>query len=242
MNGHCYAATVIHSTFISTTILSVVVASAGVASAKDKPSDHAKAVGRVGVSWFGVSEIALGVDGAVAVAPALGIRYWITEAVGIDAGIGLGWSTTSSENEFAGETTTDDGPSTLALLFHVGVPLALYHDSHYTFILVPEVNVGYANSSLTDDETNVENSQNGLRLDVGSRLGAEIHFGFIGVPSLSLEASVGVFLQHVNVSAERQEGDVRLSRLSQSRTSVATTVTNDPWDIFRTSVSARYYF
>jgi len=76
-----------------------------------------------------------------------------------------------------------------------------------------------------------------LRVDVGARAGFELFFGFIGIPELSLNATVGAQFSMRKVSTDS-------SGLTISDTSLgfSTTVQNNPWDIFAGNVAARYYF
>lgn len=213
-------------------------------------SDHARMVGRPALSWFGVSEIAVG-DGGTVLAPALGVRYWVSEELGIDAGLGVSVASTSGSRTSQEMETNIEGPTTFGLLFHLGVPLALFHDKHYAFLIIPEANFGLAEIDLDSDEDSEfpsSSTQSGIRFDIGARAGAEIHFGFIGIPQLSLEASIGVFLQYVETSNKDSatfpgpSPTTQVSEVTNSSVRFSTTVTNDPWDIFRTSVAARYYF
>lgn len=216
---------------------------AGVARADEPATDHARVVGSVGIGWFGVSEIPLGQLDQSVVAPALGVRWWLTERVGLDLGLGLSIvSQVGSATVDGTVTIDDDGPFTLGVLGHVGVPIALYQGRHYTLLVVPELNVGVASLSSTNDRADdsqlpLETEQTGLRVDAGGRAGAEIHFGFIGLPELALEASVGLFFSHEATSLS-SGGSSR----EATRTQLVTTSFNDPWDFFRSAVAARYYF
>ena len=159
-------------------------------------SDHDSVVGRLAVGYLGRHTIEIGAVGATANAavdtPVIGIRYWLSDMLGIDAGIGFGINSSSADN---GMTDTD-GPSTKVFLLHGGVPLSLASAGHFSFQVVPELNVGFASTSqdVPAGMTTVEQSFGGFHLDVGARAGAEIHFGFINVPQLSLQGGVGVRL------------------------------------------------
>jgi hypothetical protein len=79
----------------------------------------------------------------------------------------------------------------------------------------------------------------GLRIDAGARAGAEVHFGFMGMPELSLEGSVGVIYSRQTATAE-----VGKQRVTDTNTMLTTSSFNNPWDIFKGigTVAARYYF
>jgi hypothetical protein len=209
-------------------------------------NDHAQVIGRIGVGWFGVSnipvEFSLDPDdpAGVIAAPVIGVRYWTSDFLGIDAGIGIGLTGSGVSSEVGGTTMDMDGPSTFGLLLHAGLPMALKSGRHYAFIAVPEINVGFASISrevMTAPGMTTEISNSGFRFDLGVRAGAEVQFGFIGIPELALDASVGIYL--TQLQASESQGD---NSTSISQTQLSTTSLNNPWDFFRTAVAARYYF
>jgi hypothetical protein len=194
-------------------------------------SDHEAVVGRLAVGYLGRAGVGIGDE--VVPAPVVGVRYWLSDMLGIDAGIGFGLGSSSSENA-AGMSV--DGPSTHAFVIHGGVPLSLASAGHFSFQIVPELNLGFAGSS--EGEGMAETSASAFHLDVGARAGAEIHFGFMDVPQLSLQGGVGVRLQMNSTSAEVGGMDAG----STSSTSIGTTVNGNPWDIFTGNIAALYYF
>ncbi len=212
------------------------------AAAEPELTDHAKVIDRIGVGWFGVSNIVTGVDGTTIVAPTLGARIWLDEGMGVDVGVGLAFFTTGGEESTGMATMSIDGVNTFGILAHAGLPIALYASDHYTFLAIPEANFGFGR--IKDEITTggfptdpVERTQTGVRLEVGARLGAEIQFGFIGVPELALEASVGARFSHERVRRAVGETSVRFTN-----SGIQTLSVNDPWDFFRSTVAARYYF
>jgi hypothetical protein len=210
---------------------------AGVASAQEKVvvtengTDHDEVVGHFAVGYFGISNLPLAnlngnVGNATAalpvtsiVAPVIGARYWISPKLGIDAGVGF-----------------SDSSAGWGFAIHGGVPLALATSKHMTFELIPEATVAFAGNSTGSGNTAL--SASGFLLDIGARIGGEIQFGFIGIPQLALQASVGVFLQHQSVGASEGNGP----STSVSATSFATSVQGQPWGIFTDNISALYYF
>ncbi|HYO94392.1 MAG TPA: hypothetical protein VER33_07760 [Polyangiaceae bacterium] len=198
-------------------------------------SDHDLFVGRLAVGYLGRSSLTVGVgEGAAAVsAPVLGVRYWLDRGLGLDLGVGFGFS--------GGSVSSDPGdsvdlPSRWAVILHGGVPLALATGRHYVFEIIPEANVGLGGGSSGDDI-----SHRGFLLDVGARAGAEVHFGFIGIPELSLQASVGALLAFQSAGTTTDMGGTEVE-VSNSSRSFGTTVNNSPWNIFTSNVSAFYYF
>jgi hypothetical protein len=203
-------------------------------------SDHDRVVGHMGVTYFGVSSLLIG-SGTAAnptanqtiTAPVLGIRYWLQPKVGIDAGIGLGFQNGSTT---VGGTSTNN-PSGFGLLLHAGVPLVLAGGQHYAFEIIPEANIGFASGSYSAGNAgNV--SLSGFRLDLGARAGGEIHFGFMGVPQLSLVATVGLYIHDESWGTSPPMGGAN----GGQNLTISTSVQSNPWSIFTDNISAVYYF
>jgi hypothetical protein len=166
----------------------------------------------------------------------VGVRYWLSDFMGIDAG--LGFATTSSSSKVNDAET--DNPGQTVFILHGGVPLSLASAGHFSFQIVPELNIGFAGSTIEDPDDAgplEETSLSGFHLDLGARAGAEIHFGFIGVPQLSLQGSVGARLSYDKVSGESGDNEA-----SASTFGIGTTVGDNPWNIFTSNVAALYYF
>ena len=233
---------------VTKTVETTTVAPAKKVDADDEVSDHEKVVGHIGVGYLGFTTLPLsggnGIPTTVA-APIIGVRYWLAEKIGLDLGVGFGLTTGSSETVGGGQTTTTDAPSVFGTALHAGVPLVFAHQKHYKFLLVPELNVGFAKATFTPNVAPGQPAQpdinhSGFHLDVGARIGAEIHFGFIGVPSLALQATVGAFIRRdaTKTSSEPNGGTVSSST---GVTSFGTSVQSDPWALFANNISAIYY-
>lgn len=201
-------------------------------------TDHAGVVGHYGATWFAPVPLAtlgtVDASSSVSVVP-VGVRYWMNSGMGLDLGLGLGFGSSSTERVAGSQTNTVDAPTFFGMVLHGGVPLALSTGKHYSFLVVPEANLGFANTKEkgTPDDTTL----GGFHLDLGARAGAEIQFGFIDLPQLSLQATVGAAFAYDSASRE-----VGSSKTSVTRNTFATTVQNEPWAIFRSNVAAIYYF
>ncbi len=203
-------------------------APAPAAPAGENVNDHDTVVGHLGVGYFGISNLPVGTAGAgggaptvaagTVIAPVIGARYWISPKLGIDAGVGF-----------------SDSSSGWGVAIHGGVPLALATSKHLTFELIPEVTVGFAGNSNGTGNTSI--SYSGFRFDVGARVGGEIQFGFLGIPQLALQGTIGLYLEHdsYGFSTTGASG-------SGSSTTFTTSVGSDPWGIFTDNISALYYF
>ena len=185
----------------------------------------------IGFGWFGFSDVPVGgAAGATVEAPVLGIRWWMGAPLGpfrtwgLDLGLGL--ARTSSDAEPSDVTRS-------ALVFHAGLPLVVSAAKHVAIVFVPEVNLGLASGQESGGA-----DVGGSLFQVGARAGAEVFFGFVGLPQLSLEASVGLHLTRESRSV-KPPGAAESDTIT---TSFGTSVQAQPWDLFRTSVAARYYF
>jgi hypothetical protein len=211
----------------------ISAAAATVAVAAPSADDHDRFIGHAAIGYLGVSALPIAASGTgtsvpqsgTVNAPVIGIRYWFGDSVGLDVGVGLGIQTGS------------EAPSSYGYAFHAGVPLALAHASHYVFEIVPEATVGFTTGTIISTSGSSDATVGGFLLKVGARAGAELHFGFIGIPQLALQAGIGLYLRRETISWS-QNG------VSSSGTStlLTTSVNESPWGIFTDSLSALYYF
>jgi hypothetical protein len=222
----------------------------------DGITDHEKVVGKFGVMYFGVTQQPIGTGTPVNVqrgnvpTPVVGVRYWFQERMGIDVGLGFNFFSSSRAVQQNNTEVTSDGPAVLAFALHGGLPLAFAYGKHYKFLLVPELNFGYA--TQTEAAQNLapgapappDIHRTGLRFDVGARVGTEIQFGFIGIPELALQASVGLNFRRQVWHASQDAGPGVLTNLSSSdgQNNLGTTVQSDPWALFVNNIAAIYYF
>jgi len=207
-------------------------------------SDHDAMIGHLALGYLGRRNMLIGNDpagvdplaAATIEAPVIGMRYWIDQLLGLD--LGVGFSSTSGTIE--ANNTSVDKASYLAAIIHGGVPLSLVSGKHYSFQIVPELNVGIATGSATP-QAGEEVTFSGFHLDLGARAGSEIHFGFMGIPQLSLQGSIGVGVAIDNTKSTDNLNGIE-SSASNSDTTIATSVHDNPWNIFTSNVAALYYF
>jgi hypothetical protein len=221
-----------------------------------KASDHETwAVGRVGVGWFGTKNVPYDVtvtnagtanatlSMATQATPAIGIRYWLNPSLGIDAGLGFYSEGGSSKVEPPG--TSVDKPSHWTFLVHGGLPIAFLNAGHFSFQLTPEADIGIGGGSETVPQgtSTTAIDKSGLAIQIGARVGSEIHFGFMGIPQLSLDASVGAYFATATAKETvTPPAPGQVTTYSLSGTMIGTSQINSPWDIFRSNIAARYYF
>ncbi|HEV3191305.1 MAG TPA: hypothetical protein VGY54_12440 [Polyangiaceae bacterium] len=233
-------ATIGLAAFLSIAIFSATAAAQDAGPAKEGGTDHDLFVGRFAVGYLGIADLptatAMGAAARLP-APVIGGRYWLQRNLGIDAGLGLGWTSGSTDANVMGVTTSVDTPGNFGLALHGGVPLALAHAKHFTFEVVPETTLGFTSGTIKGVGGAPDTSLSGFHWDIGGRVGAEVHFGFIGIPQLALEGTVGLYFQRESVKASAGPNSV-----STGTNSITTKVFADPWAIFAQTVHAFYYF
>lgn len=199
-------------------------------------TDHSRMVRTFAIGYLGESELQT-VDpmtGALAAvdAPIIGGRYWLTQRMGID--LGIGFSTGGQSVTVNGMETKTPDPFALAL--RVGVPFALLDTRHFVFEVIPEATVGFTSNTI--DAAQADFDVSSTHFDLGARAGAEVHFGFIGIPQLALQAGVGLRFSHDGGSVDQGGDEV----VSFSSNRIATSLRGNPWDIFIGNIAALYYF
>ena len=200
-------------------------------------------VGRLGIGFFGVQAVPICTDlnacgGGTVSVPAIGVRYWLDETLAIEGALGFGTSsgtaTRVDPNNMVDNEILERGET--AFLLHAAVPIALAASGNFVFEVVPEMNVGYAMGTQFGATAMEDQDVSGLLFSLGGRAGAEIHFGFIGIPQLSLQGTVGLQLEFTS-----RTGAIGASEGTRTTTNIRTSVQNSPWDIFTGGVAAIYY-
>jgi len=212
------------------------------------PTDHEKVVRGWGVGLLSAVELRQLMPGAgypeqSMLVATLGARTWFSERVGAELGLGFNTVSGKRADDIRDREDVPD-PTIVGFALHLGVPLSLYDDEHYQFMLLPELNLGMA-IGRTKDDPNILGDQ-AIRqrtqlLGGGLRAGAEVQFGMIGLPMLALTGTVGARLNYQQSSVEAAENGGVVTRFRSGLTG-STTSFNDPWDLFVSSIAALYYF
>ena len=153
--------------------------------------------------------------------------------LGVDVGLGFSGSSLSELDQ---ADTRTDSPQPFTFILHAGLPLALADSDHFVFELVPEANFGLSGNTIDGTAGADDQVYRGTHFDLGLRAGGEVHFGFVGIPQLALQAGVGVGFQYDAVSYEDGGGTAEAERLA-----IGTSAGSDPWQIFTSGISALYY-
>ena len=172
--------------------------------------------------------------------PMLGVRWWTpVSRLGLEVGLGAMVSSAGAELPLANGSDIQTGPTTTELLFSVSAPIVLGSTEHTLIFLAPELRLGRSTKS-TGDMTRPLLS---MTWEASLRAGVEIFFSFIGLPNLSLEAGVRAGLTHelrTFTSSAPLGGMEREGRRTLTR--FTTSLVANPWDLFTSTLSARYYF
>lgn len=200
----------------------------------DTDTDHSKVVGHLGASYFGQFDVPFGTLAGKAPTQMVGVRYWSSDSMAFD--IGLGFATVGGSTK-SGSTTVDN-PSLFGVSLMGGVPITMLSAKHYTFFIEPQLRFGYASQSIKPPGGGDETKNTGYRVVVGATAGAEIQFGFIGIPHLALDATIGLGADIASATSKTGANPETTS----STTGVGTAAFAAPWNIFNSNVAARYYF
>lgn len=220
----------------------------GMAREPVEPSDHERVVRNFGVGLLSTAEIRNLVPGAGFQDDPLGIaivgtRYWFSDRLGLQGGFGFNTHSGTRQDDIPGNVDVDE-PTLWGLAFHAGVPISIYYGEHYNFLLIPELNVGYS-TGRTDDNGNTPGDQgvenDAWLLGLGLKVGAEIQFGFIDLPMLALQGTVGATLAYRRAQVETVENGSVVNRAKWTL-DAETLSHDDPWDLFTSSIAALYYF
>jgi hypothetical protein len=224
------------------------------------PTDHELVIGAIGLGYIGSFRVPLPIAVPVGrgdqagmfpndsmnirqiLIPTLGVRKWFSKRRGFEAGVGLSLSAGGTSAELGTATATVDKESIFAISVHAGVPIMILDTRHMAFLLVPEATLSLATSNISaefEENAPPDAKMRGGALDAGLRAGAELHFGFMGLPRLTLQAGVALY-----VTAQWASATVSNQSLTDRSVSVGFGSAGNPWDIFSgvANLSARYYF
>lgn len=213
--------------------------------AATEDTDHEGVVGRFGVGLLGGTTVSFPTSGFGTQdvnLPILGARYWMNERLGLQAGLGLAHS--SGDNGRSDARSGFDTQTLWGMALHVGAPIVFFYDEHYKFLVQPEANFLFGTGRLHDNlNTTADEAvqMNAWGLDLGARVGAEVHFGFIGIPKLSLQGSIGAHYTLRQGITSNIEGGRQVDHVI-TRHTLGTAHFSDPWDLFTSSIAALYYF
>lgn len=212
-------------------------------------SDHDFVVNKLGVGYMGmlavpVFNLTSGEFGAPILAPTIGARYWFDSDLALEAGLGI--NITGQNNKTNADADDTSSETVTGIAFRVGLPISLYASEHYSFQIIPDFRFAYGKNTGTiynaPDVPDTVISTSTTTWGVGATAGAEIYFGFMNIPELSVQAGVGFDFSHSSASVDLEPDEPPVEVPSATFHQFRTTLDGAPWDIFRGSVRALYYF
>jgi hypothetical protein len=223
------------------------------AIAPREPADGERVMGDWGLTLFTPRTIDFGSFGAPTSVQSvriysIGLRHWMSSPLGpfkswgVDAGFGLALGSAKITGPSNGSIVTLDEPSVSGFSLHAGVPLALSHGRHFSFVVIPEADLIFVGATALDPASTPQYAKVELaswQLEAGVRAGAEIFFGFIGIPELSLEATLGVSLSYEYATSKEKSTGIEWA---DSSWAFSTARQTDPWRVFGARLAAIYYF
>lgn len=173
------------------------------------PTDHSVVVGHLGLRYFGSADMpALSFTGGMAsqggsqAVHTVGARYWLNNSLGIEAGLGIGFTSGSNTRtvQSGGNTMqqSSDNPNFFGLGLQVGLPIMIAEAKHLAIHLDPYLYFRYGTSGITTGSgtSTTDNTLSAVQFGLGANAVAELQFGFIGLPQLGLQAQFGFGLAY----------------------------------------------
>lgn len=200
-------------------------------SAKPTPAeitetDHEAIRLRAGLGYFGFVGAPLGKSGArdELRIHQLGARVWFRRNLGFDFALG-------------GAVSTGSGPTTFGVAARASLPIALLVDKHVTVFTAPSLGYSLAGETIPSvaavspitgaARTPPDTHHRGMSFTLGAHVGAEVHFGFLGITRLALVGAIGLEARHARTQTNAAgppttlDPDPRATTTRSQRTSVA---------------------
>lgn len=172
-------------------------------------TDHSAVVGHLGLRYFGSADLpalsfagGMATQGGTQALHTVGMRYWLNGAIGLEAGLGIGFSSGSNTRtvQSGGNTTqqSSDNPNFFGLGLQVGLPIMIAEAKHLAIHVDPYLYFRYGTSGITTGSgtTTTDNTLSAVQFGLGANAVAEMQFGFIGLPQLGLQAQFGFGLSY----------------------------------------------
>lgn len=186
---------------------------AGVVAEAEPPDATTRLAGHFGLGTFGSAEFTWSqvfVNTPVTTTtPFIGARYWtplggtVLRRVGVEVAGGMWLSSGSTETAAGTTTATQKNPTIRTFGLHVAVPVALISTPHFIGHLSPEFRYLVLERDTSGMAPLVtsgpQRSSGASAVHLAVRAAAEVFFGFVKIPNLSLELSLrfGVRLNEI---------------------------------------------
>lgn len=178
--------------------------------------------------------------------PTVGGLYWTqaafgpVKAVGILIGVGMMSTGSGIQIEQPGQNQLSvSQPAVFGMTVHLGLPLAVSSGEHILISLAPEATFGFTTGIVRPSMgvTAPPAALSGSTIRFGARAAAEIFMGFIGLPEVSIEAGF-----RFGIAVDNSSIAVGAAKYTVNSTVLVTSLEGTPWNVFTSSIAARYYF
>jgi hypothetical protein len=122
------------------------------------------------------------------------------------------------------------------LTIHAGLPITAKSWEHFAFHVIPEIDFSYASGTILAELEENDTDLTGLEFKGALQLGGELQLGFLGVPQLGIQGTVGLGLRWFSETATDVfvEGEPDPPLLEAEETGIGLTTT--------ATIRAVYYF
>lgn len=211
-----------------------------------KPSARERRLGSVGFGFLGTTTVAQARLSSPSMetrpvfttttVPLLGVRWWTPNPrIGFEVGFGAMVTTYDGTEQQVIAAT----PTTAEFAWHASLPIVLGSTEHVIFFVAPELRVGHSTWTVKNE---VGTPPNGWTIEASAKGGVEIFFSFIGLDNLSVEAGIRAGVTH-QVRTSYTTSPLQPETASTiSQTRFSTNLVANPWDLFTSTLAARYYF
>lgn len=183
--------------------------------------------------------------------PFLGVRFWapvggsVVRRLGFEVAGGFSAGGGTSEQALGGMVVVRDLSTLRTLGVHAAVPVALVSTTHFVGHLAPEVRfVALDLQSPTPMQTPLpltpstpQRTPGSSTTDLSLRASAEVFFGFLKIPNLSLELSVRVGLRLTVTRVLDTQGALSMTTTQ----TFAVPFPSDLLNLFTSSLALKYY-
>jgi hypothetical protein len=183
--------------------------------------------------------------------PFLGVRFWtplggsVVRRLGFELAGGFSAGGGTSEQALGGMVVVRDVSSLRTLGVHAAVPLALVSTTHFVGHLAPEIRFvaldlqtpAQGQSPLPLMPSTPQRTPGSSTTDLSLRASAEIFFGFVKIPNLSLELAVRVGLRLTVSRVLDTQGALAMT----STQTFAVPFPGDLLNLFTSTLSLKYY-
>jgi hypothetical protein len=172
--------------------------------------------------------------------PIVGVRWWTPlRRLAVELGVGAMVSGSHSDLPQMLGGPVGDGPATTEMLAHLSAPLMLASTRHTILFVAPEFRVGL---SRFQPDASGDGVLTALTIDASLKAGVEIFFSFLGLDNLSIEAGVRAGMAYEARYTVTSRPLEPITTAVSSQTRFTTSLVANPWDLFTSTLAARYYF